>query len=89
MKNTLPGWIVDDAASVCSEAEPYSKMTEEQRLSLLAMACRAAAKIVLSREDAVAVLAYEDPLPESSRRALERLRASAGKGVQQPSYRNE
>lgn len=77
MSSTLPGWVVDDTESVRIEAEPYREMTPEQRGSLLAAACRAAARMLRSRDDAEAVLAHEDPLPESSRRALERLRREA------------
>ena len=74
MSSSLPGWVVSDAESVRSEAEPYRDLTPEQRGALLAAACRAAARLLRARDDAAAVLAHRDPLPESTIRALERLR---------------
>jgi hypothetical protein len=70
----LPAWSQDNAASVRREAEPYRQMSREERLRHLAAACRTAARLLRSRPDAERVLRYVDPLPDSSRRALERLR---------------
>lgn len=73
----VPKWVVDDAASIAEEAAPYVTMRAEERLQHLAAACRAAARLLELREDAQIALDYEDPLPESSLRALARLRAEA------------
>ena len=70
----LPGWVVDDATSVRNEAAPYRDMTPTERGALLAAACRSAARILRSRADAAQILELRDTLPESSERALERLR---------------
>ena len=74
---------MDDAESVRAEAEPYREMTPEQRGALMAAACRAAARMLRSREDAEAALTYEDPLPESTVLALARLRREARQRRQQ------
>jgi hypothetical protein len=58
-----------------SEAEEYGPMSVEQRAFLLVAACRAAATILESRADAKVALDFVDPLPESTLRALARLRA--------------
>lgn len=73
----LPGWAVDDLRSVHVEAAPYVEMTPEMRGALMGAACRAAAKILRARADAARMLEYRDPLPESSRIALQRLRRTA------------
>lgn len=68
---------MDDATSVADEAAPYVHVTDRERLRHLASACRAGAKILKLRDDAQVALDYEDPLPESSVRALARLRTEA------------
>lgn len=70
----LPGWVVDNYTSVMQESEPYRQMTPEQRSHHLALACSAAASQLVSRADRDRALQYLDPLPESTVRALERLR---------------
>ncbi|MBI5498675.1 MAG: hypothetical protein HY907_00405 [Deltaproteobacteria bacterium] len=77
MLGPLPGWVVSNEESVEREAQPYRSMTPEERGHVLAAACRAAARLLAVRDDREQVLAYEDPLPVSSQRALERLRATA------------
>jgi hypothetical protein len=69
--------VVDDREAVRREAEPYRHMSDEQRLELLAAACRAAARMLSLREDREKALTHSDPLPESSVRALKRLREAA------------
>jgi len=73
----LPGWAIDNDASVRHEAEPYLGLTPQQRAALTAMACRAAARQLLARPDHERLLAYRDPLPESTVQLLTRLRALA------------
>lgn len=72
---TLPGWIVSNEESVRREAAPYRDMTPERRLALGAMASRSALRLALATTNRAIVLDYRDPLPESSSRAFERLRA--------------
>lgn len=75
MSSPKPAWAnVDDATSVRQEAAPYRDMSPEQRLVVLAMACRAAMRLLLSREDRHLVMRHVDPLPDSSVHALARLR---------------
>jgi hypothetical protein len=70
----LPGWVVDDRASVANEAAPYRQLTAAQRSELLAAACRAAARQLANRTDRERILAHRDPLPPSSIVVLRRLR---------------
>ncbi|MBN2496154.1 MAG: hypothetical protein JXR96_16295 [Deltaproteobacteria bacterium] len=75
----LPGWVVDDRESVRREAEPFRDMSPEQRLALVAAACRAMMRMPALRDDRERVLAHEDPLPSSSVRALARLRRESAR----------
>ncbi len=76
-----PRWAVKNDDSIRSEVEPYRGMTQEERARDLRRACRAAVRLLAARPDRERVLAHVDPLPESSRRALARLRAQAsGRG---------
>lgn len=77
MAALLPGWVIDDRESVRREARPYRDMGDQQRLSLLAAACRGAARILRARDDRDRALEYIDPLPDSSIAALKRLREKA------------
>ena len=72
----LPKWAVDNARSVQREARDYVGLTASERGALLAMACRAGAKFLRARPDAARLLDHVDALPESSERALARLRAA-------------
>jgi hypothetical protein len=71
----LPKWVVDNASSLREEAAPYVGLTPQERAVMLAAACRAGAKLLRARADAARILDRVDPLPESSERALARLRA--------------
>lgn len=59
------------------EAQFYRALSADQRVELLAAVCRAGAELLRSRPDAERAAQYRDPLPESTLRALERLRAQA------------
>ncbi len=74
---TLPGWVIDDAESVREECAPYVAMPPAERMRILAGLLRDADRILAARADSEAALAWVDPLPESTVRALERLRAEA------------
>jgi hypothetical protein len=65
---------VPEALSIESEAAEYRSMSVEQRGELLVGVCRAAGDILRARADAQVALDYVDPLPESTVRALARLR---------------
>ncbi len=72
----LPGWVVDDATSVREEVAPYVGATAAE-LWLHTVDCAEDAMwAVRASGMAERVLSQEDPLPESTVRALARLRAS-------------
>ena len=73
----LPGWVTDDHSSIEREAAPYRGMTSAERMQFLAELCRGAAKQLSFRPDAARLLDYQDPLPESTRSALARLRRAS------------
>jgi hypothetical protein len=58
------------------EVAYYRGLSDAERADLLVAACRAGAKILLSRPDAERIAGYQDPLPQSTVRALARLRAA-------------
>lgn len=70
----LPGWVVDDVESVRREASRYRGMTPEEKVDLVARACRTAAVLVDASPNRQRALALIDPLPPSSVAALDRLR---------------
>lgn len=71
----LPKWVVSNAESLREEAAPYVGLSPEERARMLAAACRAGARLLRARPDAARLLERTDPLPESTVRALARLRA--------------
>jgi hypothetical protein len=74
---SLPKWVVDDAESVRQECAPYIAMTGQERMAVLAALLRDAERILAARADSDRARAWSDPLPASTVRALERLRAEA------------
>lgn len=70
----LPGWVVDDETSVREEVAPYVGVAPAELWRLTEDCARDAMWAVRASGMAERVLAQEDPLPESSVRALERLR---------------
>ena len=68
---------VPDGLDLRGEIDLYGGLTIEERARLLAAACRAGARMLRSRSDAERVADFFDPLPESSIRALARLRREA------------
>ncbi|MFO0559249.1 MAG: hypothetical protein U0269_14635 [Polyangiales bacterium] len=73
----LPAWVIDDEQSVREECADYVAMPPEEKMRLLAELLRDAARILAARSDAQRALDWVDPLPESSLRALARLRSEA------------
>ncbi|MCA9530115.1 MAG: hypothetical protein KC543_08260 [Myxococcales bacterium] len=63
--------------SLADEVREYREMTPAQRAAALRAVCRAGARMALSRPDAERVLCHRDRLPDSSVRALARLRRQA------------
>jgi hypothetical protein len=73
----LPKWAVDDRTSIEREAAPWRGRSLEEHARATSAACRAAARQLALRPDRERLLAYRDPLPESTRIALRRLRDEA------------
>jgi hypothetical protein len=72
-KQQQPGWVVDDVESVRREAERYRGMRADEKLELVASACRTAALLLEASPNRERALMYRDPLPASSVAALKRL----------------
>ena len=70
-------WRPDSREKILAEIEPYLKLSSAQRWEQFHAACRGAARQLELRPDRAKVLAWRDPLPESTVRALTRLRAAA------------
>ena len=70
----LPGWVVDDHTSIMREAAPYRGMSPGERGKILRDLCRGAARQLSYRKNARELFDYQDPLPESTKIALARLR---------------
>ena len=70
----LPRWVVDDAVSIRREMAPYVNATPPE-LWRFTEACAADAMWAVRASDVPErAMAHQDPLPESARRALARLR---------------
>jgi hypothetical protein len=76
----LPGWVVDDVASVREEVAEWVDLTPAERWKLAILCSRDAIWAIRAGGDAERVLGLQDPLPESSVAALERLRRESGWG---------
>ena len=73
----LPKWVVDNQTAIEREAAPWRGRTPAEHIRATAAACRAAARQLAQRTDRQRLLAFRDPLPESTIVALARLRANA------------
>jgi hypothetical protein len=76
----LPAWVVDDVASVRKEVEEWRGTTPAQRWRLAQTCARDTIWAMSVSGMTSRILSHVDPLPESSVRALERLRHDAGWG---------
>jgi hypothetical protein len=76
----LPGWVIDDDASVMEEVAEWRDLSKAELWRLAVLCSRDAIWAVRASADPERVLAYEDPLPESTLEALARLRREAGWG---------
>ncbi len=70
----LPGWVVDDDASVKEEVAPNIGVPPDELWRRTEDCARDAMWAARASGFPERILAYEDPLPESTVRALERLR---------------
>lgn len=75
MIEKLPGWVVDDSTSVKEEVEPYRTASPEELWRHTEDCAKDAMWAVRASPFPERVLAYVDPLPESTVRALARLRS--------------
>jgi hypothetical protein len=74
----LPGWIVDDVASVRAEVAEWANTTPAQRWQLARSCARDAMWAARASGMRARILEQVDPLPESTVAALARLRKQAG-----------
>lgn len=74
MLTELPRWATTNDESVYREVADYREMSPAERARVLMAACDAAAGLLAARSDAAEVLAFRDPVPASTRRALDQLR---------------
>jgi hypothetical protein len=74
MAFVLPPSLDKDVHSVEEEAAHARALTPEERLRLVALVCRSALQVLNLHPKRALVLRLRDPLPESTRVALRRLR---------------
>jgi len=70
----LPGWVVDEVTSVRAEVAPYVDLSAEELWRITEGCASDAMWAVRASGMAERVLAQRDPLPQSTVRALARLR---------------
>lgn len=80
MLSKLPGWVVDDVTSVREEVAEWIGTTPAERWQLAMLCARDAIWATHLSGHPARILEQVDPLPESTIRALERLRRQAGWG---------
>lgn len=73
MPKQQPGWVIDNVESVRREAARYRAMRSDEKMELVASACRTAALMLEASPNRDRALRYQDPLPPSSIAALKRL----------------
>lgn len=66
---------VPSALRLDGEVAHYRSLSFAERAQLLVAVCRAGAALLRARPDAERIASFVDPLPESSVKALARLRA--------------
>jgi hypothetical protein len=76
----LPGWVVDDVASVRAEVAEWAKLSATERWALARLCARDAIWAANASGNRSRILDQVDPLPESTIAALERLRKDANWG---------
>jgi hypothetical protein len=71
----LPKWLADNRSAVLWEVADAAAQSPQQRFEALRRACATGAELLRLNPHPQRVLDWVDPLPESSRAALARLRA--------------
>ena len=79
MPITLPGWVIDDDASVREEVAEWRGLTPAELWRLAVLCSRDAMWAARASGNPQRVLDHVEPLPESTRLALERLRMAKGR----------
>ena len=73
-RTSLPPSLQKGRHSVAEEVAWAKQLTPEERLRVLAALCRDVVALLQMNERRDVILASRDPVPESTRRALARLR---------------
>lgn len=89
MLDRLPGWVVDDDASVRAEVAEWRDLTPAERWRLAVLCSRDVMWAARASGHAARILDAVDPLPDSTVAALARLRRQAGWGHGDPGDRND
>lgn len=76
----LPGWVVDDATSIREEVREWARTSPAERWKLALLCSRDAMWAARASGYRERILEHVDPVPESTRNALERLRRQTGWG---------
>lgn len=71
---TLPSWIVEDAVSIRREVAPYVNASAAELWKLTEACARDAMWAIEACDVPERAMAHRDPLPESTIKALKRLR---------------
>ena len=79
MLSKLPGWAIDDDASILEEVAEWRGLTPAQLWRLAGLCARDAIWAAKVSGNAGKILAYEEPLPKSTVEALARLRSEANR----------
>jgi len=77
----LPGWVIDNDASVREEVAPFTQATTAERWDATRRCCRAAASMLRFHRNPSRALDHRDPLPPSSVSLLQRLRAERARNA--------
>jgi hypothetical protein len=78
MPIALPGWVIDDDASVREEVADWRGLTAAELWRLAVLCSRDAIWAARASGNPQRVFDYVEPLPESTTLALERLRIAKG-----------
>lgn len=70
----LPGWVIDNDASVREEVAPFVQASMAARWAATRRCSRAARAMLRFHRDPARALGHQDPLPPGSVAALRRLR---------------
>ena len=67
-------WPTAETMQTLEERAEHADRSPEEQIAALIAACRGAMRLIALREDRERVMSFVDPLPESTQRALARLR---------------